>query len=138
MKKSVQPKKQRNARRDAPLHKRRKLMSANISKGLRAKLGTSRRSAVVRKGDKVEITTGAFKKKSGKVLEANYSKLKLYVEGIIRKNARGQEKLIPIDPSNVKIVDGDFSIKSRKEMLGRSGKAKPPTRPRPHEAIAGG
>ena len=97
-------------------------MCVRVSPSLKQKLGTTRRSVTVRKGDKVEITTGSFKKKSGKVLEASYSKLKLYIEGITRKNARGQEKLIPIDPSNVILMDGDFSQKSRKEMLERSGK----------------
>ncbi|MFH0927448.1 MAG: 50S ribosomal protein L24 [Candidatus Micrarchaeota archaeon] len=121
---SVQPRKQRKARADAALHQRKMMMHANVSKTLRAKLGTSRRSAIVRKGDKVRITTGSFKKKEGVVLEADYSCLKLYIEGIVRKNARGQEKLVPIDPSNVQISDGDFTLKDRKAMLERSAKPK--------------
>ena len=120
---SVQPRKQRNARRDAPLHLRKNLMHSRISAPLRQKLGTKMRSILVRKGDKVKITSGSFKKKEGTVLEASYSKLKLFIEGITRKNARGQEKLIPIDPSNVQIIDGDFGLKDRKAALERSSKA---------------
>lgn len=124
MMKSVSPKKQRNARRDAPMHKRKSLMHVHVSPELRTKLGTSRRSMLIRKGDKVKITTGALKKKEGVVLEVNYSDLRLRIEGITRKNARGQEKLIPIQPSNVMIIDGDFSLKDRKAILERSGKKK--------------
>ncbi len=123
MKKSIQPKKQRNARRDAPMHTRKKLMHANIASALKTKLGTKLRNILVKKGDKVKITTGSFKKKEGKVLSADYSKLKVFVEGVSRLNARGQQKLIPFDPSNIQIIDGDFTTKDRKAILARCAKA---------------
>jgi len=122
---SVQPRKQRNARRDATMQERKKLMHSRIAPALRQKLGTRMRSILVRKGDKVKVTSGSYKKKEGTVLEASYSALKLFIEGVTRKNSRGQEKLVKVDPSNVQIIDGDFSLKNRKAILERSAKAAP-------------
>ncbi|MFH1306461.1 MAG: 50S ribosomal protein L24 [Candidatus Micrarchaeota archaeon] len=119
---SIQPRKQRKARAQAPLHKRRKMMHTHLSKELRQKLGTSRRAAVVRKGDKVKVVVGNLKGKTGTVMEADYSDLVIYVEGLTRKNAKGIEKMIAIQPSNTEIIEGDFSLKDRKAMLERSGK----------------
>ena len=50
---SIQPRKQRKALYTAPLHIRRKLMSANLSKDLRADIG--KRSLPIRVGDKVQL-----------------------------------------------------------------------------------
>ena len=123
MKKTIQPRKQRNARRDAPMHTRKKLMHSNVALQLRTKLGTKLRSILIKKGDKVLIISGSFKKKEGTVMNVDYSKLKVFVEGVSRSNAKGQQKLIPIDPSNLRIIDGDFTTKDRKAVLERSAKA---------------
>ncbi|MFA5108428.1 MAG: 50S ribosomal protein L24 [Candidatus Micrarchaeia archaeon] len=122
MKKTVQARKQRKARYDAPMHIRKKLMNVHVSKSLRAKLGTTRRSMLVKKGDKVKVTTGKYKGKSGPVMEADYSSLKVYVEGVVVKNSKGIEKLVPMQPSNLEILEGDFNSKDRKAMLERSTK----------------
>jgi large subunit ribosomal protein L24 len=47
---------------------------------------------------------GDFKGKEGKVVKVSYKKVRIYVEGITRKNSRGQEKLIAIHPSKVMII----------------------------------
>jgi large subunit ribosomal protein L24 len=47
---------------------------------------------------------GDFKGKEGKVVKVSYKKVRIYVEGITRKNSRGQEKLVPIHPSKVMII----------------------------------
>lgn len=121
MENSIQPRKQRKFRYNAPLHLRRKMMGVHLSKELRAKLSTKRRSVPVRKGDKVKLMRGERKGHTGKVLEVMLSDLKVYVEGVTQRNSKGVEKPMPIDPSNLLLLEGDFS-KDRLEMLQRSGK----------------
>jgi large subunit ribosomal protein L24 len=101
-KSSKQPRKQRKFRHNAPLHVRQKLVSATLDKSLRKEFKT--RSLPVRKNDEVQVMRGEFKKMKGKVSRVDLKKMKVYVEGIKRKKSSGQEVLIPIDPSNVKIV----------------------------------
>jgi len=57
---SKQPRKQRKYSANAPLHIKRKMLSANLSKPLREKHKI--RNIEVRKGDKVIIMRGKFKK----------------------------------------------------------------------------
>jgi large subunit ribosomal protein L24 len=121
MTKSKQPRKQRKFRHTAPLHLRKKMVAVHLSKELRAKLGTKRRSIPVRKGDKVKLMRGQRKGHTGKVLEVALDDLKVYVEGYTQKNAKGIEKPAPIDPSNLLLVDGDFT-NDRLKALERSGK----------------
>lgn len=120
---SIQPRKQRKFRYTAKMHQRKKMVAAHISKELRAKLSTKRRSAPVRKGDKVKIMKGDHKGKTGKITSVELSFLKVYVEGVMQRNAKGVEKPVAIDPSNLMIMEGDFT-KDRLAMIQRSGKKK--------------
>src|SRR3989344_3061923 len=101
MEDSKQPRKQRKFRFNAPMHLRKKMVSAHISKELRAKLSTKRRSAPLHKGDRVLVMRGDHKGKAGKVIEVELNDLKVYVEGVSQRNAKGVEKLMPVDPSNL-------------------------------------
>jgi large subunit ribosomal protein L24 len=121
MENSVQPRKQRKFRYNAPLHLRKKMVAAHISKELAAKLGTARRSAPLHRGDRVKVMRGEYKGKAGKVVEVDLSSLKAYVEGVARRNAKGTEKLVALDPSNLLIMDGEFA-KDRLAMIQRSPK----------------
>ena len=118
--KSRQPRKQRKARYSAPLHERQKLAHAHIAKEARKKLGTKKRSAAVRTGDKVRITRGKFRGHSGKVSSVDLKDLKVYVEGAVARKAKGAEVLVPIEPSNVVILEMNMSDKKRKELLERN------------------
>lgn len=120
---SVKPRKQRKFRYAAPLHLRRKMVGVHVSKELRAKLGTARRSVPVRKGDRVKIMRGDRKGHAGRVLEVMLTDLKVYVEGVTRRNAKGIEKPVPVEPSNLLLMDGEFA-KDRLAMLQRSPAAK--------------
>jgi len=120
MEESIQPRKQRKYRYNAPMHARRKMVGVHISKELRAKLSTGKRNVTVRKGDRVKVMRGEKKGHAGKVMEVDLSSLKVYVEGASRRNAKGVEKLVPIDPSNLLLVEGEFT-KDRLAMIGRSG-----------------
>lgn len=115
--KSKKPRKQRKFLYWAPLHLRRKMLSAHLSKELVKKYKT--RSLPVRKGDEVLIMRGKFKGKSGKVTRTDTKKYRIYIEGVTIKKTSGQERLFPIHPSKVRIVKLDLSDKYRKEILGR-------------------
>ncbi len=102
-KSSKQPRKQRKYRYNAPLHVRRKFLSAHLSKELREKLG--RRSLEIRKGDRVQVMRGQYRGIVGKVDSVSLKKLKVYLENVRRKKADGKEMLVPLDPSNLMIVE---------------------------------
>lgn len=117
---SKQPRKQRKALYEAPLHKRQKLVSAHLSKELREKF--KKRSLLVRKGDEVKVLRGEFKGRTGKVVEVDLKKLKVYVDGITRKKSTGEEVKVPLHPSNLMIINADMSDKKRVKIVERVSK----------------
>lgn len=102
-KKSKKPKKQRKYRHNAPLHIKGKFLSAHLSKELRKKIG--RRAIRIRKGDKVTILRGQFKKQKSTVNEVNLKKKKVFVDKIEKKKKDGTKAFYPIDPSNLMITE---------------------------------
>ena len=100
--KSKQPRKQRKALFNAPLHLRRKVMSAMLSKELKEKLGKN--AIPVRKGDVVRIMRGDFKGLEGEVIKVDLKRYRIYVEGANNKRQDGREVPYPIHPSNVMII----------------------------------
>ena len=115
--KSKKPKKQRKFLYTAPLHIRRKMMSAHLSKDLREKYGT--RSLPVRRGDEVEVMQGKFKRKIGKVSRVDLKKYKVYVEGVVIKRTDGTERQKPIHPSKLKVINLNLEDKRRLKILER-------------------
>lgn len=99
---SIQPRKQRKFRANAPLHIKGSFLSAKLSKDLQEKQKT--RSVRVRSGDKVKILRGQFKGKTGAVDKVVVSKERIYIAGaeIIKKD--GGKVPYPIHPSNVMIT----------------------------------
>jgi len=102
-KKSKNPRKQRKYRHNAPLHIKGKFLSAHLSKELRKK--NKRRSMRIRKGDKIIILRGQFKKLKGEVNEVNLKNGKVYIDKIEIKKKDGTKAAYPIDPSNLMIVE---------------------------------
>jgi large subunit ribosomal protein L24 len=100
---SKQPRKQRKYRYNAPLHIRRKLISSHLCKKLREELKI--RSLPIRKGDRVRVMRGKYKKVEGTVTKVDLKKLKIYIDSVKRKKVSGKEVLVPIDPSNVEIIE---------------------------------
>lgn len=121
---SSQPRKQRKAVYDAPLHERQGMVCVHVSKELRAKLNTKKRSLAVRKGDTVKVMRGKNKGKNGKVSRVSLNDLKVFIEGIVVKKAKGEEQLIPVDASNLLLVEADMNDKERKQVLERAAKSK--------------
>ena len=119
---SKQPRKQRKYRYNAPLHVRQKLISAHLSKKLREELGI--RSIPVRKGDRVKIMRGQFKGKEGNVTKVDLKKLKIYIDVAKRKKVSGQEVQVPIDPSNVMIIELNKEDKKRLKRIRGKGEKK--------------
>lgn len=114
---SAQPRKQRKFRRNAPLHKRQKIVAAPLSKELKEKY--NRRSMPVRKKDIVKVMRGNFKDITGEVLRVDLNKYKIYVDGAKIAKSDGTEVERAIDPSNVIITDLFLEDKKRRKVLER-------------------
>jgi large subunit ribosomal protein L24 len=108
---SVQPRKQRAYRRDAPIHIQGSFIVSHLSPALRKKYGT--RSIRLRKGDKVVVARGDFKGKGGKVELINVKAEKVYVTGIEITKKDGSKVMRPVNPSNLVIEELDTSDKRR-------------------------
>ena len=112
---SKQPRKQRKALYNAPAHARGKHLSATLSKDLRADLG--KRSLPLRTGDKVRVLRGDFKGHEGEVLDVDYGSYKVTIEEVTLSKPDGTAVILPVDPSNLMIIDAntkdDRRIKNR-------------------------
>jgi large subunit ribosomal protein L24 len=110
---SSQPRKKRKALYHAYQHLKQKLVSAHLSRELRKSL--KKRSLPVRKGDKVVVFRGKFKKKEGLVSKVDLNSLKVFVEGILSRKQSGKEVLAPVEPSNLVITQlVERKIKAKK------------------------
>ena len=114
---STQPRKQRKARYDAPLHVRQKFMGASLSKDLKSKYG--KRSASVIVGDTVQVTRGDHAGVTGLVEEVSLKNGKLVIEGVTVTKADGTEVARPVYPSNVVITKLELKDKRREAILSR-------------------
>jgi large subunit ribosomal protein L24 len=115
---SIQARKQRKARANAPLHERRKAIAAHLSKELREKY--NRRAITVRKGDTVKVMRGSFKGHTEKVSDVDTKAYKIYIEGLTLSKSDGKKVAKPIDPSNVILTKLDLSDKYRRNKLGET------------------
>jgi large subunit ribosomal protein L24 len=115
--KSKQPRKQRKARYNAPLHIRHKFMGAPLSEELRDKYG--KRSFPLRKGDTVRVVRGDDKGKEGKVRSIDLKGEKITVEGVVVARSDLSEVPRTVHPSNVVITKLELKDKLRESALGR-------------------
>ena len=116
-KSSRKPRKQRKYSANAPLHLKRKIMSANLSKELRKKY--RKRSLPLRKGDIVKIMRGKFRKKTGKIAVVNAKKMKVEVEGIQIKKQDGSKVNVKFNPPFLQITELNLEDRKRNEALIR-------------------
>jgi large subunit ribosomal protein L24 len=112
---SKQPRKQRKARYNAPLHVRQKFMGARLSEELSKEFGT--RSAAVVKGDTVEVLRGDFKGTEGKVQTVSLKDGKISVDGVVSIKVDGTEVPRPIYPSNVRITKLELKDERREKSI---------------------
>lgn len=108
---SKQPRKQRKYLANAPLHLKKKLIGANLSKDLRKK--HNKRNLPLKKGDVVKIMRGKFKGKTGKVTEVRMKYRKIIIEGIQTKKQDGSKANIPLRASNLQIIELNLEDKKR-------------------------
>lgn len=110
---------QRYNQANAPLHVKRKMLSAHLSADLRKEFG--KRSARVCKGDTVTVVRGNedIRGLEGKVLAVDTQTGRVAVEGVTIKSADGTEKARPIHASNLVIVKLNLDDAWRKEALSR-------------------
>lgn len=124
-KRSTQPRKQRKFRYNAPLHVQQKLVHVHLSKDLRQKHNT--RAMQVRKGDKVKVLRGKFKKQEGKVERVWLKRERVFITGMDYTKKNGTKVQVPFQPSNLMIVALDMADKRRKagkEKAQKSTQAK--------------
>ncbi|MBW2963767.1 50S ribosomal protein L24 [Candidatus Woesearchaeota archaeon] len=117
---SKKPRKQRKYRAKAPLHLKKKLISIHLSKDLMKKY--NKRNVPARKGDKVKILRGQFKKKDGKIERVDKKKNKILITGIELVKKDGSKVLQPIDPSNLMIIELNLDDKKRKAKVEKNKK----------------
>lgn len=117
---SKSPRKQRKYRYNAPLHIKRKFLASNLSKDLKKKY--SKRSFIVRKGDKVKVERGKFRDKIAKVNRVNISKQLVYLDGIDYTKKDGSKLPIGLHPSNLTIVELTLDDKERMQSIARGKK----------------
>src|SRR3989344_3258856 len=94
---SIRPTKQRNLVANAPLHLRRRLLSATLSEDLRKKQGV--RAVPVRVGDKVKVMRGQYRGTVGKVERTDVRRLRVFVDGAQITKKNGAKAQYPIHPS---------------------------------------
>lgn len=68
----------------------------------------------VRKGDKVKVLRGKFKKQEGKVERVDLKRERVFVTGMDYTKKNGTKIMVPLRPSNVMVVALDMADKRRK------------------------
>jgi len=108
---SIKPNKQRKYRFNAPLHIKGKFLNAHLSVELRKKY--SRRAIRLRKGDKINVMNGRFRKEEGRVEKVDLKKSRIYVDKIKITKKDGTKTSYPLNPSNVMIIELNLDDKKR-------------------------
>ncbi|MBI3587632.1 50S ribosomal protein L24 [Candidatus Micrarchaeota archaeon] len=99
---SSQPRKQRKAAYNAPLHRAAKSLHAHLSRELRKAHG--RRSARVRKGDRVKVLSGGHRGAVGTVSRVFAQEGKVALEGAVARKQAGREVPASIPASSLVIT----------------------------------
>jgi large subunit ribosomal protein L24 len=116
-KKSKQVRKQRKYKYNAPLHIKQKFVHVHLSKELKKKY--KKRNLGLKKGDKVKVVRGQFRKHAGNVDRIDLKKTKVYVSGIEVTKKDGSKTTYLIDPSNLVITELNLDDKMRQKIIER-------------------
>ena len=115
MTKSSKPSSQRRTRFQAPIHVRRKFLSAALSDELQFRY--NRNSWRLKKGDTVKVQRGDYTGVEGKITAINAKTLRVTIEGITREKADGTQKTVPVSPSKLVITKLNTDDKWRAQRL---------------------
>lgn len=116
-KSSKKPRKQRGYRLSAPLHTKHKFVQSHLSRELRKKHG--KRSIGLRKGDKVKIMLGQFRKHEGKIEIIDLKKARVFVNGVELTKRDGTKRMLALHPSNLMVTELNLEDKLRQKILER-------------------
>ncbi len=119
---SVQPRKQRKFRANAPLHIKHRFLSAHLSKELRTKYG--KRNLPLRIGDEVLVMRGSFRKKKTKVISIHLKRGKVALEGIQRTRRDGTKVNVFFRAHALKITALSLDDKERLTAVQRQSAKK--------------
>lgn len=108
---SIQPRKQRKYRHNAPLHIKGKFINVHLDKELAKK--HSIRRIRLRVGDKVKIMRGKFKGKEGKIDMIALKNSKAIITGIEISKKEGSKTKPLIHASNLLIIELNLDDKKR-------------------------
>jgi large subunit ribosomal protein L24 len=113
--KTKNPGKQIKRMHNAPLHIKRKWISAHLDENLLLKY--DKRAISVIKGDTVKVMRGNFHGHEDKVVKVNTKKNTIEIEGITMSKADGNKIAKPIHHSNVIITKLNLTDKWRRDKL---------------------
>lgn len=120
------------------MHKRKKRLRAHLSAELRKKLKNKKRAILLHKGDRVKIMRGPQKGKEAKVSRVNTVRRKIFLEGVMVRNARGKEMVLPLEPSNLLIIGIEPTPERKKIFVEDAFKkieVKPQKKPEAKKAV---
>ena len=126
---STQPRKERKALYNAPVHERRARIASHLDEPLLLKYNT--RSATLRVGDTVRVMRGEYAGTTGKIVDVNTRTGKVTVDGVTVTKADATQKPRAVDPSNLVITKLDLSDPLRRAKLGASEADATPAEPKP-------
>jgi len=112
---SIKPRKQRYMLYNAPLHKKRKWISAHLAENLLLKY--DRRSLPVVKGDTVKVMRGNFRGHEDKIAKVNVRDQTVEIEGVVITTAKGTKIAKPIHANTLLITKLNVTDKWRREKL---------------------
>jgi large subunit ribosomal protein L24 len=116
---NTKPSTVRKQQKNAPIHIRRRYISAPLSPSLKTQYGA--RTMTVVENDTVTITKGDRKLAEGKVLRVNTRDCRVYIEGVTRTRLDGSTVQIPVRAENVMITKLNLDDNKRKLILERKG-----------------
>lgn len=119
---SKKPNKSRKAFYTMPKHKAVKAIASHLDEKLSKEL--KKRSVSIRKGDTVKIMRGAHKGSEGKITSVDTKQARIFVEKITLKKSTGKEIPVPIQPSNVIVVDLDRTDRKRFKNVVKAAEKK--------------
>ena len=116
---NTKPSTVRKQQKNAPIHIKRRYISAPLSPSLKSQYGA--RTMTVIENDTVTITKGDRKLAEGKILRVNTNDCKVYIEGVTRTRLDGSTVQITVRAENVMITKLNLDDKRRKINLERKG-----------------
>ncbi len=99
------------------MHARQHFVRAHVDKSLKTKLSLKKRTVQIVKGDTVKVMAGSKRGTTGKVMNVNLKTGRIFIDSLMKKNARGKEFNVPVSSSSVYITDLNLSDKKRAERL---------------------